>query len=44
MKNLARQYDGNKKRAEVPKRDEFKYVRGARVRVTEPQKVEEKAT
>lgn len=35
MKNLARQFDDAKKTLAPPKKDEFKYVRGARVRVIE---------
>ena len=35
MKNLAREYDEGKKAPEPPKKDEVKYVRGARVRVVE---------
>lgn len=35
MKNLARQFDETKKLPEPPKKDEFKYVRGAKVRVVE---------
>jgi hypothetical protein len=42
MKNLARQFDETKKLPDPPKKDEFKYVRGARVRVTEKDKAEGK--
>lgn len=35
MKNLARQFDETKKVPAPPKKDEFKYVRGAKVRVVE---------
>jgi hypothetical protein len=32
MKNLARQYDETKKKSDQPKKDEVKFVRGAKVR------------
>lgn len=35
MKNLAREFDEGKKNPEPPKKDDVKYVRGARVRVVE---------
>jgi hypothetical protein len=45
MKNLARQFDGTKKQAPEPKKDEYKFVRGAKVRVVEQKdKAEGKAT
>lgn len=44
MKNLARQFDDAKKSSAPPKKDKFKYVRGARVRVVEKDKTEGKPT